>query len=43
MGLFDFATDMGKKLFGDDDDPAEKIKESIEENNPGITDTQCWL
>lgn len=38
MGLFDFAKDMGKKLFGKDDDPAEKIKESIEANNPGITD-----
>ena len=38
MGLFDFASDMGKKLFGSNDDPAEKIKESIEENNPGITD-----
>ena len=38
MGLFDFATDMGKKLFGGDDDPAEKIKENIEENNPGISD-----
>lgn len=38
MGLFDFARDMGKKLFGGDDDPAEKIKHSIEENNPGITD-----
>ena len=38
MGLFDFASNMGKKLFGSKDDPAEKIKESIEENNPGITD-----
>ena len=38
MGLFDFAKDMGKKLFGGDDDPAEKIKESIESNNPGIAD-----
>lgn len=38
MGLFDFAKDMGKKLFGSNDDPAEKIKESIEDNNPGITD-----
>ena len=38
MGLFDFATDMGKKLFGKDDDPAAKIRESIEANNPGITD-----
>ena len=24
MGLFDFAADLGKKLFGDDDDPSEK-------------------
>jgi LysM repeat protein len=38
MGLFDFASDMGKKLFGGDDDPADKIKESIEEDNPGISD-----
>ncbi|MGB5397685.1 MAG: peptidoglycan-binding protein LysM [Gammaproteobacteria bacterium] len=38
MGLFDFAKDMGKKLFGKDDDPAEKIKQSIEVDNPGITD-----
>jgi LysM repeat protein len=38
MGLFDFAKDMGNKLFGKDDDPAEKIKENIEADNPGITD-----
>jgi nucleoid-associated protein YgaU len=38
MGLFDFVKDMGKKIFGKDDDPAEKIKESIEVDNPGITD-----
>jgi nucleoid-associated protein YgaU len=36
MGLLDFAVDMGKKLFGGDDDPAEKIKEQIEADNPGI-------
>lgn len=38
MGLFDFAKDFGKKLFGDDDDPAEKIKQSITEANPGVED-----
>ena len=38
MDLYDFAKDMGKKLFGKDDDPAAKIQESIEANNPGITD-----
>jgi nucleoid-associated protein YgaU len=29
MGLFDFAVEMGKKLFGADDDPAEKIYAEI--------------
>ncbi|HFE48955.1 MAG TPA: peptidoglycan-binding protein LysM, partial [Chromatiaceae bacterium] len=38
MGLFDFASDIGKKLFGKDDDPAEEIKKHIEEDNPGIED-----
>ncbi len=38
MGLFDFAADLGKKLFGGDDDPAEKIKQQIEADNPGISD-----
>ena len=38
MGLFDFAKDMGKKIFGKGDDPAEKIKQNIEASNPGITD-----
>ncbi|WP_369162131.1 peptidoglycan-binding protein LysM [Candidatus Thiodiazotropha sp. LNASS1] len=38
MGLFDFAANLGKKLFGKDDDPAEKIKQQIESDNPGIKD-----
>lgn len=36
MGLFDFAKDFGKKIFGGNDDPADKIKSHIEEDNPGI-------
>ena len=37
MGLFDFAADIGKKLFGDDDDDAgEKIRDHIEQDNPGV-------
>lgn len=36
MGLFDFAKDLGKKLFGGDDDPAEKIKDDIAAANPGV-------
>lgn len=38
MGLFDFALEMGKKLFGVDDDPAEKIKEVLLEAGLGISD-----
>ena len=38
MGLFDFARDLGKKIFGGDDDPADKIKASIVDQNPGVDD-----
>ncbi len=38
MGLLDFASNLGKKLFGGDDDPAEKIQAHIAEDNPGISD-----
>ena len=40
MGLFDFASKIGKKLFGGDDDPAEKIQEHIEQANPGVDNLQ---
>jgi nucleoid-associated protein YgaU len=36
MGLFDFAKDIGKKLFGKDAEASDKIKEAIEQDNPGI-------
>ncbi len=37
MGLFDFVSNFGKKLFGKDDpDPADKIKKEIEAANPGV-------
>lgn len=36
MGLFDFVSDMGNKLFGNDEDANENIQAHIEENNPGI-------
>ena len=38
MGLFDFFKDMGEKLFGSEDEAAEKIMEHIETSNPGISD-----
>lgn len=36
MGLFDFVKDIGNKLFGREDEAAEKIKQHIEAANPGI-------
>ena len=36
IGLFDFAKEFGKKLFGKDDDAAEKITQHIQESNPGV-------
>jgi len=38
MGLFDFAKDMGKKLFDSDDDAPSKIKDALSSDNPGISD-----
>ena len=36
MGLLDFASNFGKKLFGSEDEAPDKIKSLIEEDNPGI-------
>jgi|GEM_PF-2396425 len=38
MGLFDFAKDMGKKLFDKEDDASTKIEEALNSDNPGISD-----
>ena len=41
MGLFDFARNIGKKIFGsDDDDASEKLQAHISEDNPGVDDLQ---
>ena len=42
MGLLDFAANIGKKLFGNDEEEqgGEKIKESIEQDNPGVEDLE---
>lgn len=37
MGLFDFVKDIGRKIFNRDEEAAEKIKQHIEEANPGIS------
>ena len=36
MGLFDFASDIGNKIFGNDDEADEKIAENVEGGNLGI-------
>lgn len=38
MSLFGFVKDIGRKLFDKDEDAAEKIKNHIEGNNPGVSD-----
>ncbi len=36
MGLFDFASNIGKKIFGSEDDASAKITEQLESVNPGV-------
>ena len=36
MGLFDFVKDIGKKVFGNEAEAGEKIKQEIEQANPGV-------
>lgn len=40
MGLFDFVKDVGKKLFGNEAEASDKIREAIEKDNPGIQDLE---
>ncbi len=44
MGFFDFAADIGKKVFGiGDADAADQIKANIETNNPGVSNLTVAL
>ncbi|MCK3658503.1 peptidoglycan-binding protein LysM [Pasteurellaceae bacterium Pebbles2] len=36
MGLFDFVGNIGKKIFGKDEDPSAAVTKHIAEDNPGI-------
>lgn len=36
MGLFDFAKNIGNKIFGSEEEAPEKLKKHIEDDNPGI-------
>jgi nucleoid-associated protein YgaU len=40
MGLFDFVSDIGKKIFGQEAEAPEKIKEYIEAENPGVSNLE---
>jgi len=40
MGLFDFMSDIGNKIFGSEEEAPEKIKEHIAEDNPGVKDLE---
>jgi len=40
MGLLSFAKNIGKKIFGSEDEAPEKLKAHIEEDNPGISNLE---
>jgi nucleoid-associated protein YgaU len=43
MGLFDFARNIGKKIFGTEEEAPQAIKMHIEEENPGIDGLQVQV
>ena len=43
MGLFDFARNIGKKLFGKEEEAPAAIKQHIEEDNPGVSNLQVQV
>ena len=43
MGLFDFARNIGKKLFGKEEEAPAAIKQHIEEDNPGVNNLQVQV
>ncbi len=42
MDLFGFVKDIGRRVFNKDEEAAEKIKELIEKNNPGVHDLEVY-
>ncbi|MGJ0484085.1 MAG: peptidoglycan-binding protein LysM [Methylomicrobium sp.] len=43
MSLFDFVTNIGKKLFGNENDAPAAIKKLIDEDNPGLENFQVQV
>lgn len=40
MGLFDFVSDIGKKLFNKEEDASKAVTAHLSEDNPGVQDVQ---
>lgn len=43
MGLLSFAKNIGKKLFGNEEEAPEKLKKHIEDDNPGISNLEIQV
>ncbi|UKH20626.1 peptidoglycan-binding protein LysM [Actinobacillus pleuropneumoniae] len=43
MGLFDFAANIGKKLFNKEEEASQAITEHLNEDNPGVENVQVTV
>ena len=43
MGLFDFVAQIGKKIFPNEAEASDKIKDYFEQDNPGVNDFQVTV
>jgi nucleoid-associated protein YgaU len=43
MGLVDFVTNIGEKIFGTEAEASDKIKDYLEGDNPGVNDFQVMV
>jgi nucleoid-associated protein YgaU len=43
MGLFDFARNIGKKIFGKEEEAPEALAQHINEDNPGVSGLQVQV
>jgi nucleoid-associated protein YgaU len=43
MGLFDFMSNIGKKIFPTEAEASDKIKDYFEQDNPGVNDFQVTV
>lgn len=43
MGLFDFAANIGKKIFNKEEDASQAVTEHLNEDNPGVENVQVTV